>query len=64
MSAQVLLVQQEVFEPSHVLSAMGLNPEEAKASLRFSLGYATTQDMLDNAAEKLAEAIQRCRVFA
>jgi cysteine desulfurase len=51
-------------EPSHVLTAMGLTPEQAKASVRFSLGHLVTKDMLDEAAQRFAEAVNRCRVFA
>jgi cysteine desulfurase len=51
-------------EPSHVLTAMGLTPEQAKASVRFSLGHGVTKDMLDEAARRFAEAVERCRVFA
>jgi cysteine desulfurase len=51
-------------EPSHVLTAMGLTPEQAKASVRFSLGHGVTGEMLDEAATRFAEAVQRCRVFA
>jgi cysteine desulfurase len=50
-------------EPSHVLTAMGLTQEQAKASIRFSLGHGTTKAMLNEAGEKFAEAITRCRVF-
>lgn len=51
-------------EPSHVLMAMGLTPEQAKASVRFSLGHGVTKEMLDEAAKRFAEAVERCRVFA
>jgi cysteine desulfurase len=51
-------------EPSHVLTAMGLSPEQAKASVRFSLGRGLTRDMLNEAAKRFAEAVERCRVFA
>ncbi len=34
-------------EPSHVLSAMGLSPDQARASLRFSLGKQNTADDVD-----------------
>jgi cysteine desulfurase len=51
-------------EPSHVLTAMGLTPDQAKASVRFSLGYGVTKEMLDEASSRFAEAVQRCRVFA
>jgi cysteine desulfurase len=44
-------------EPSHVLRAMGLTPEEAHGSLRFGLGRGTTEDDIDRAAARLVEAI-------
>src|SRR6516164_9651886 len=34
-------------EPSHVLLAMGLKPERARASIRFSLGKQTTEEEID-----------------
>lgn len=34
-------------EPSHVLTAMGLSPERARASLRFSLGKQNTAEDID-----------------
>jgi len=34
-------------EPSHVLTAMGLTPQEAFNSLRLSMGYTTTQEDID-----------------
>jgi len=34
-------------EPSHVLLAMGLSPEEANGSIRFSLGKQTTDEQID-----------------
>ena len=51
-------------EPSHVLTAMGLTVEEAKASVRFSLGYEVTESQLEEAAKRFAEAVTRCRAFA
>jgi cysteine desulfurase len=51
-------------EPSHVLTAMGLTSEQAKASVRFSLGRGVTKEMLNEAAKRFAEAVERCRVFA
>ena len=51
-------------EPSHVLTAMGLTDEAAKASVRFSLGYEVTDSQLEEAAERFVEAVSRCRAFA
>ena len=36
-------------EPSHVLKAIGLSPEDAEASIRFSLGFDTTDADIDDA---------------
>lgn len=44
-------------EPSHVLLAMGLPPEEAHASLRFSLGLPTTEEEITSALNYLGEAL-------
>lgn len=38
-------------QPSHVLIALGCTPAEASASLRFTLGAATTQQDIDTAAK-------------
>lgn len=51
-------------EPSHVLLAMGLTPQAAKASLRFSLGRLTTPDEIAHAARSLRQAMARCRIPA
>ena len=48
-------------EPSHVLSAMGLAPERARASLRFSLGKQNTADDVDYALSILPETVARLR---
>jgi cysteine desulfurase len=44
-------------EPSHVLGAMGLGREEAKASLRISLGPQNTQEEVDELLQVLSELI-------
>ena len=47
-----------VVEPSHVLKSMGLNDEDAFASLRFSLGkYNTTED-IETLIQKIKELTQ------
>jgi len=44
-------------EPSHVLRALGLSEAEARASLRFTMGRATTADMIKNTVSKLTQLI-------
>jgi len=48
-------------EPSHVLTAMGLRPERARASLRFSLGKQNTDEDIEFALRVLPEAVARLR---
>lgn len=48
-------------EPSHVLLAMGIGREEAKSSLRFSLGRGTQRTDIDQVLEKLPGIIERLR---
>ncbi len=48
-------------EPSHVLVAMGLRPEQARASIRFSLGKQTTEEDIDFAIRLLPETVTRLR---
>ena len=43
-------------EPSHVLRAIGLSPNDANASIRFSIGRFTTEDEVDEAALHVSEA--------
>jgi cysteine desulfurase len=48
-------------EPSHVLTAIGLPPEEARASLRFSLGRHTTEQEIDFALQVVPSAVEQLR---
>ena len=48
-------------EPSHVLMALGLAPEDARATLRLSLGHQTTDDQIDFALETIPPVIERLR---
>jgi cysteine desulfurase len=48
-------------EPSHVLIAIGLPPEEARASLRFSLGRHTTSEEIDFALQVVPAAVAQLR---
>jgi cysteine desulfurase len=48
-------------EPSHVLLAMGLSRDEARSSLRLSLGWSTTADEIERAAEIIARVWRRVR---
>jgi cysteine desulfurase len=48
-------------EPSHVLTAIGLPPEEARASLRFSLGRHTTPADIDFSLNVVPAAVAQLR---
>jgi cysteine desulfurase len=48
-------------EPSHVLTAIGLSPEDARASLRFSLGRQTSREEIDQALTIIPAAVSQLR---
>ncbi|MGH7913280.1 MAG: cysteine desulfurase family protein [Candidatus Binataceae bacterium] len=48
-------------EPSHVLLAMGLGRDEARSSLRLSLGWSTTEAEIERAAEVIVRVWRRVR---
>lgn len=48
-------------EPSHVLTAIGLSPEDARASLRFSLGRHTAEAEIDFALHVIPAAVAQLR---
>jgi cysteine desulfurase len=47
--------------PSHVLSAMGLSVDEARATLRLSLGWNSTGDDVDQALRVMPGLVRRVR---
>jgi cysteine desulfurase len=51
-------------KPSHVLSAMGLVNEQARASLRFSFGRFNTDAELDRAVEIVSRVIGKLRALS
>jgi cysteine desulfurase len=48
-------------EPSHVLTAMGLSAEEARASIRFSLGKQNTADEVESVLAQVPEVVAKLR---
>ncbi|MGB7544153.1 MAG: cysteine desulfurase family protein, partial [Methanothrix sp.] len=48
-------------EPSHVLLALGLKPEECHGSLRITMGRSNSQEDADYVAQCIAEAVERFR---
>jgi cysteine desulfurase len=48
-------------EPSHVLRAMGLDEDLARASLRFGLGRFTTTEEIEFAIDAVGDAVDRLR---
>jgi cysteine desulfurase len=51
-------------EPSHVLLAIGLSPDEARSSLRFSFGRTTTAAEIDRAADIIPPTVERLRALS
>lgn len=51
-------------DPSHVLMAMGIPPEMAHGSLRFSLGRGTQEQDVDTAVAALTQVVERLRSIA
>jgi cysteine desulfurase len=48
-------------EPSHVLLALGLKPEDCHGSLRITMGRSNTEEDADYVAEGIAAAVERFR---
>ncbi len=51
-------------EPSHVLLAIGLKPEEAHGSLRLTLGRGNTQEDVDYVISVLPEIVNKLRMIS
>lgn len=51
-------------EPSHVLTAIGLTRDEARSSIRFSLGRSNTVEQVDALIEAVAESVAHLRKLA
>jgi cysteine desulfurase len=51
-------------EPSHVLTAIGLSHDEARSSLRFSLGRPTTAEEIDEAVAIIPRVVERLRALS
>jgi cysteine desulfurase len=48
-------------EPSKILLAMGRTPEQARASIRLSVGWGVDEDQVDRVAEVLGTLVPRVR---
>src|SRR6184192_671795 len=48
-------------EPSHVLTAMAVRPDRARASIRFSLGKQNTEDDIDFTLSLIPQSVARLR---
>ena len=51
-------------EPSHVLTALGYPEEEARGSIRLTLGRTTTEDDIERSSELIPQTIARLRSAA
>ena len=51
-------------EPSHVLSAIGLDPDTAHSTLRLSLGQSNTEEQIDGIAQTIEEITARLRALS
>ena len=51
-------------EPSHVLSAIGLSPEQARSSIRFSMGRYNTSEDVDTTLEILPAVVEQLRAVS
>ncbi|MGO9275653.1 MAG: cysteine desulfurase family protein [Terriglobia bacterium] len=47
--------------PSHVLTAIGLSPDQARSSVRFSLGHTTTAEEIEYTLELVPRVVEQLR---
>jgi cysteine desulfurase len=50
--------------PSQVLEAMGVSREESEGSVRFSIGWGTTEEDIERVLEVLPSAVERLRMLS
>ena len=48
-------------QPSHVLLAVGTDPDLARGTLRFSLGHTSTEADVEAVAKVIAPVVERAR---
>ena len=51
-------------EPSHVLTAIGLDQVTARGTLRFSLGRYNTREEMDYVIDAVVETVEQLRQFS
>ncbi len=51
-------------EPSHVLAALGISPQLAQGTVRFSLGKDNTQDEIEEVVEKVPAIVEQMRALS
>lgn len=51
-------------EPSHVLTTIGVSAEDARGSLRLTIGYPTTEEDIDYVIERLPGIVQELRAIS
>ncbi len=51
-------------EPSHVLTAMGVTPSQARGALRLTLGHSVTEDDITITLSRMAEILPRLRALS
>lgn len=51
-------------EPSHVLAAIGRDEQQARATIRFSVGRGNSMDEIDQAAQAIIESVRRVQALS